>query len=159
MSTNDVPGASPDNADELHAGCWAEATDKADKSLILVQSTENDRVIYEMFDHMEDPPVSYRGAMPEGDFKKQFQAFSKNKEWVWHDKTPFPWDRVMELGARPGSRFASAEGLMTQARRVAQSLGLRKQRLNPGEFANLSPRAKAENLMKRMQTLLDELEH
>lgn len=47
MSTNDVPGANPVNGDKLGMGCWAE---HQDGSMILVEGTEGNRVIYSIFD-------------------------------------------------------------------------------------------------------------
>jgi hypothetical protein len=126
MSTNDVPGANPRNGDELAMGCWAEHTDG---SLIFVESTEANRVIYSMFDLSKDPIVEYRDAMPEASFKKTFSydptAKTRSTEkWVWHDKTPFPWDRIIKHFP-DGSRLASADGMMTAAERVAESLRIR----------------------------------
>jgi len=75
MSTNDVPGYNPANADTLKALCWAE---HKDGSLILVESTENGRVIFSMFDISgkdKNPPTSiieFRDAMPEKGFKQTF---------------------------------------------------------------------------------------
>ena len=57
MSTNDVPGADPRNSDELATGCWAE---HEDGSLIFVESTEVNRVIYSVFDMSRTPPLEYR---------------------------------------------------------------------------------------------------
>lgn len=47
MSTNDVPGANPKNADVLAMGCWAE---HEDGSLIFVESVEGGTVVYSIFD-------------------------------------------------------------------------------------------------------------
>jgi len=125
MATQDVPGASPANRDELHAGCWAE---HADGSLIFVKGAEGGKVVYEIYDLAYDPPVSYTDAMEEGGFKKQFSyppvGVSKDR-WTWHDKTAFPWDRVMKRALRPRPETAFAEDQMTAAERVAQSLKLR----------------------------------
>lgn len=90
MSTNDVPGANPKNAYVLAAGCWAE---HADGSLIYVKGTENDQVVYEIYDIAQDPPVYYQDAMREKAFKQQFSfppVGASPEEWTWHDKTPFP---------------------------------------------------------------------
>lgn len=131
MSTNDVPGANPANRDVLAMGCWAE---HADGSLMFVESTEGDRVIYSMFDMMKSPPIEYRDAIPEATFKSNFSwqplgtrthAPIAGVKWTWHDKTPFPWDRVIKAGAMDGSRDAFAEHTMSAAERVAESLKLR----------------------------------
>lgn len=42
--------------------------------------------------------------------------------WTWHDKTPFPWDRVIKAGVRPGPRRASAEDHLSEAARIAESM-------------------------------------
>ncbi len=125
MSTNDVPGANPRNGDELAMGCWAEHDDG---SLIFVESTEVSRVIYSMFDMSKEPPIEYRDAMPEASFKKTFSwdpKSTKSEKWVWHDKTPFPWDRIIKNGFPDGGRLASADDVMTAAERVAESLRIR----------------------------------
>lgn len=136
MSTNDVPGANPVNADVLAMGCWAE---HEDGSLIFVESTEGNRVVYSMFDMSKDPIIEYRDAMPEVSFKKTFswepdskkaKKKSTNEKWTWHDKTPFNWDRVIPHGAQDGTRLASAAAIMTAAERVAASLKLHGGRIS-----------------------------
>lgn len=147
MSTNDVPGANPNNNDELAMGCWAEHDDG---SLILVESTEDSRVIYSIFDMAKDPPIEYRDAMPAVSFKVTFSwdrhgKKTINEKWTWHDKTPFPWDRIIKDGHKDGSRLPSAghtlnaaERIMesrerhrsSAAERVAESLALRGQELD-----------------------------
>ncbi len=126
MSTNDVPGANPSNNDELAMGCWAEHDDG---SLMFVESTEGARVIYSMFDMVKSPPIEYRDAIPESSFKKTFSwkpgGGGSTEKWTWHDKTPFPWDRVIKAGASDGGRLAFAEHTMSAAERVAESLKLR----------------------------------
>lgn len=121
MSTNDVPGARPANRDQLAMGCWAE---HEDGSLILVESTEGGRTIYSIFDVDKDPITEYRDAMNEGAFKQAFSwapGKSKDERWTWHDKTAFPWDRIIRDGARDGVRHASADDLLTAAERVRRS--------------------------------------
>lgn len=124
MSTHDVPGANPANGDDLHAGCWAEHDDG---SLIFVEGAEGGRVIYSVFDMAQDPPIEYRDAMPEKVFKKTFTADGSKPDmvWTWHDKTPFPWDRVIKKGIKDGVRLPSADDIKTAAQRVAESLKLR----------------------------------
>lgn len=116
MSTNDVPGANPRNADILAEGCWAE---HADGSLILVQGMqpEQNRVIFSVFDLQKG--LEYRTAMPEDSFKKRFSwkaGDPKSAKWTWHDKTDFPWDRIMEAFP-PGERPPFAEHTITQCKR------------------------------------------
>lgn len=127
MSTNDVPGADPKNNDQLALGCWAE---HADGSLIFVENTEGGRVVYSIFDMSAAPPVEYRHAMPETNFKREFtwdvtgvKGKSKDK-WTWHDKTAFPWDRIIKAGFPDGAKAASAEHILSAAARVAESLRL-----------------------------------
>lgn len=121
MSTNDVPGYNPANSDQLAMGCWAE---HEDKSLIFVESVEAGRVVYSLFDLSGQLPLEFRDAMTEAGFKRAFSwPNDDGDKWTWHDKTPFPWDRVM--GNFPsGTRVASAPALNTAAKRVAQRLGL-----------------------------------
>lgn len=149
MSTNDVPGLRDDhgrnkNNDELAMGAWAE---HEDESMIFVESVEDGRVVYSVFDFGGDEIVEYRDSMSEHGFKKAFSwkpddgpykpkrrrdakgKFAKEDDddddfatpWTWHDKTPFPWDDVIEKGARAGGRHAHADHLMTAAERVARS--------------------------------------
>lgn len=145
MSTNDVPGFKQTNNDVLHGGCWAE---HEDGSLILVWSTEDQMVIYEMFDHYIDPPAAYRDAMPIGDFYKAFSWDSKNmvnelnggrkvpnEKWTWHDKTPFPFDRLIDADIlTKGPVPISAKSQLSAASRVAESLQLRAQKLDADSY-------------------------
>lgn len=132
MSTNDVPGAKPENRDVLMMGAWAE---HADGSLALVQSVEAGRVVYSLFDVDVVPPVEYRDAMSEAGFKKTFSwdptkpESATNIEWTWHDKTPFPWERVMDQFPA-GQKHVSAVAQMTAAQRVAESLHLRAEQVD-----------------------------
>ncbi len=119
MSTNDVPGANPANGDTLKLGCWAE---HADGSLIFVESTEANRIIYYMFDLKNH--TQYRDAMPEASFKRTFTwdpSKTTSEKWTWHDKTPFPWDRVIRAGFRDGEDFPSADHLAAASERVQAS--------------------------------------
>lgn len=120
MSTNDVPGANPANRDELAMGCWAEHDDG---SLMVVSSTENDEVVYSMFDMSKVPPVEFRDKMPIDDFKKYYSWDGKNTKWTWHDKTPFPWDKVIKAGATDGVLPAvSAHDQLQSANSVARAI-------------------------------------
>lgn len=123
MSTNDVPGFKPEHHDELAMGCWAE---HADDSLLLVESVEGGYVVYSMFDFADGPILEYRDKMAQGAFEKAF-SYDPDKDdddlnvlWIWHDKTPFPWDRIIDKGARPGLRFARGEDYETVAERIAR---------------------------------------
>jgi hypothetical protein len=125
VSTNDVPGAKAANKDVLAMGAWAEHDDG---SLIFVEAVEGGRVIYSMFDLAPDPPVEYRDGMVEDTFKRTFSWKPAGGiaaiRWTWHDKTVFPWERIM--GDFPsGQKHASVEHQMTAAARVAESLDLR----------------------------------
>lgn len=124
MATNEVPGFDPKNADELHMGCWAE---HKDGSLIRVESTEGARVIFSIFDMSTEPPVEYRDAMPEDEFKERFSWDEDsdddlaNVKWTWHDKTPFPWDKLIADGAKPGPRHVSADHHLSEAAKIVAS--------------------------------------
>jgi len=149
MSTNDVPGSKPSNHDTLAVGCWAE---HGDGSLILVEGTEDSQVIYSIFDVEQDPPVEYRDAMPEDGFKKQFSWPSKSDiKWTWHDKTPFPWDRVMK-DFKSGNKLSSVSGVISVARRIGESLNLRAQSFRSSE------KRSAEEVLQRIKDAILELE-
>jgi len=136
MSTNDVPGSNKINNDELAMGCWAE---HKDGSLIFVQSTEGGRVIYMMFDTFTDPITEYRDAMPEKGFKKNFSWGKSSKiKWTWHDKTPFPWDRVIKSGARDGVHHASADDTLRAAQKLAKSLKLRGKKVKKEKYEHMA---------------------
>lgn len=120
MSTHDVPGMNPQNSDDLHAGCWAE---HKDGSLIYVMGTENQKVLFSMFDLSGPKPVEYRDAMPLKAFEKKFSYDQTNPlsiEFKWHDKTEFPWSRVMK-NFRSGVKPVSAEALIEDANEVKRS--------------------------------------
>jgi hypothetical protein len=128
MSTSDVPGANPANGDDLAAGCWAE---HSDGSLMVVQNTENDAVVYLLMDTTRDPPDVYIDRMPEGDFKRQYTR----RGWTWHDKTPFPWQRVIR-STRPG-RVDVPENSRTEAERIAQSRHLQRHSVDEDDIEHL----------------------
>ncbi len=120
MSTNDVPGAKASNRDVLAAGCWSE---HEDGTLIFVKGTE-DRVVYEIYDMADDPPTTYTDAMAEEEFKKFFSWDPKGEglKWTWHDKTPFPWERIIKVSPRPKPSYASADAHASAAQKVVNSL-------------------------------------
>lgn len=128
MATNDVPGANPKNMDKLNIGCWAE--DKDNTSLILIVGLEADQVVFDMYDVTNK--MFYRDTMLEKDFKSIFSVPPVGKsdvKWVWHDKTAFPWDRVMARFTRPVPQHADVLDQLTAAERVARKLNLRGREL------------------------------
>lgn len=161
MSTYDIPGDNPVNRDVLANGVWAEHDDG---SLLLVQSTEGGRIVYMMFDTSTDPITEYRDAMPEAGFRKTFSWNAKDKDsvkWLWHDKTPFPWDRVIKAGAAPGTHFPSAHDQLSAASRVAKSLKLRGEAIDEEEVEVLAPKKvkgkTSKRIIKALQRVIDEL--
>lgn len=153
MSTNDVPGANPANKDVLAAGSWAE---HADGSLLFVKGGEGGQVVYELYDLAQDPPIYYQDAMREQAFNDAFShppTGNSTEKWTWHDKTPFPWSRVMATFAKPKPTHADVHDQLTAAARVAQSLRLRAQRLTEDK---VSPHA--EQVVRRGKAIMDRLE-
>jgi hypothetical protein len=118
MSTHDVPGHNPINNDKLAAGCWAEHDDG---SLVYVLSTEGGAVTFMIFDVGEDPPTKYIDTRPERQFKQTFswKGDKSSIRWTWHDKTPFPFDRV--LGAFKPSEIKTAQDVIKEADRVKRT--------------------------------------
>lgn len=163
MSTNDVPGANPSNQDELAMGCWAE---HSDGSLILVESTEGNRVIYSIFDMAKDPPIEYRDAMPVASFNSTFSwapagKRSLNEKWTWHDKTAFPWDRIIKDGFKDGSRSAAAQHTLNAAERIMESR--ERHRASAAERVASELRLQGQELDRsrfgdRMEQMLDRVE-
>jgi len=156
MSTNDVPGANAANADVLAAGCWAEHDDG---SLLFVKGNEASQVVYELYDVAQSPPVYYQDAMREKAFKDAFSypPTGKSKEkWTWHDKTPFPWSRVMTTFDKPRPMYADVEETLSAAARVAQSLRLRAQRLQEADVENKTDqvRSKGRSILERFEKAL-----
>jgi len=153
MSTHDVPGANKANSDVLAAGCWA-AHD--DGSLLYVKGTENDQVVYELYDLAQDPPVYYQDAMREDAFKKAFSfppVGTSSEKFQWHDKSPFPWHRVMKTFNKPVPTHADVHDTLSAAARVAESLRLRAQRITEEE---LGPRA--ETVRKKGRSIMERIE-
>lgn len=154
MSTNDVPGANPANGDELKVGCWAEHDDG---SLIFVAGCEGGRVVYSVFDMSKDPPIEYRDTMAEKAFKDTYSRGRGADVWTWHDKTPFPWDRIVDAGIQQGPGYPSAEHLMTAAERVAQSRALHGRDMDRSEYAHMSPREVGQSMINRIQEWINRL--
>jgi hypothetical protein len=129
MSTQDVPGfddlKSDAKQDELHIGVWGE---HSDNSLILVEGVEQGRVVFSIFDMSPTPPMEYRDSLPEKQFKSQFSFNSKSsiikQGWVWHDKTQFPWNKIMD-NFPDGTRYPSADVAVNEAQRIAKIKSLR----------------------------------
>lgn len=149
MSTHDVPGANPANKDVLAAGCWAE---HADGSLIYVKGTERDQVVYEIYDVAQDPPVYYQDAMRKNAFQKQFSHPTGFEKWTWHDKTPFPWNRVMKTFDRPVPALADVHDTLSAAKRVAESLRLRGERLTEEHLGG-----RTEQVQRKGRSIIDRL--
>lgn len=155
MSTNDVPGHNPIHRDELAMGCWA---DHEDGSLIFVESCEGGQVIYSVFDLAGPDPIEYRDSMHEGAFKKAFSWTDHDDDddgdyalpWTWHDKTPFPWERVLESGIKAGARAPSADHIFSAAERVALSRKMKRR-----DFDYQSALTKAGNVGK---TIVDKVQ-
>jgi len=161
MSTNDVPGHKSYNNDKLAMGCWAEHDDG---SMIFVQSTEGGRVIYMMFDLSADPIVEYRDAMPEKGFKETFSWDSSKKDsikWTWHDKSPFPWDRVIKKGSRDGVHYASVFDQLTAAQKVSKSLQLKVSEFTPEKYEHMVDTVKqgktSNRLLSTIQAAINKL--
>lgn len=154
MSTLDVPGHKPENRDKLAMGSWAE---HEDGSLVHVESVEGGRVVFCMFDVPHD--AEYRTAMDEVGFKEQFSwPNTHGEKWTWHDKTPFPWERVMKHFP-PGTKFTSAEAQFSAAERVARSLGIRAQQIvRDREELRPSQAATVGDIMRRLHDALNDLE-
>jgi len=153
MATHDVPGSNPANQDVLSAGCWAEHDDG---SLVYVKGTERDQVVYEIYDVAQDPPVFYQDAMNKDAFESQF-SYNDNIKWLWHDKTPFPWDRVMRTFDKPRPEYADVADQLTAADKVAQSLKLRAQRVEQEEITPRTEqrRRHARSVTERLMSALD----
>lgn len=154
MATQDVPGANPANADVLRAGCWAE---HEDGSLLYVKGTENQQVIYELYDLAQDPPVYYQDAMREDAFKKAFSyppVGKSGEKWTWHDKSAMPWNRVMKTFDKPRPTHADVHDTLSAAARVAESLRLRAQEIKPETVEQMTeqPQPKAAvGIISRLQ--------
>ena len=132
MATPEVPGYLPQNQDTLAAGCWGEHKD--DSSLILVEEVENERVIYTIFDI--DNKKEFRDQMPIDLFMRSYSYVSGESvaslQWVWHDKTIFPWRKVID-------NDALIERKETAAVKVAENLNLEGKELvkDPKRFSSI----------------------
>lgn len=160
MGTYDVPNHKSAAADELMMGCWSEHTDG---SLILVESTEGGRVVYSIFDMEKSPIVEYRDAMAEGGFKKAFSwdpKDPKSEKWLWHNRTPFPWDRIIKVGGKDGTKHASADDQLNAAERVRRSREIHRGEPVDTEAAKRKVdtlTGKAKSILKRLQDAISNL--
>jgi len=160
MSTQDVPGHGSAKSDTLCMGVWGEHNDG---SLLFVESTEGGRVIYSMFDMAQDPIVEYRDAMPEKGFKESFSFGDKKSKvdsgWVFHDKTPFPWDKVIAAGSKDSVRYASADDQLNAAQRVAESMKMRGDVFDVDKWAHLREQVgrKGGMILDKIQRAISEL--
>ncbi len=158
MSTNDVPGHNPVNNDDLAMGCWAE---HEDGSLMLVQSSEGGRIIYSVFDMAADPPLEYKDTMAEKAFKKQYswdKKKSKKDKWTWHDKSRFPWDKVMSSDIQQGVGYVSADDFETAAGRVAKSRKLRGTELDDDDTEQMAAKFGEMSLGDKIGSIVTDLQ-
>lgn len=124
MATNDVPGANPANMDELGPGCWAEHADGT--AYVRVDDVHQRLgVVFFIYDMAKEPIVAYRTSMPRAAFEKKFSWNGKGDKWTWHDKTEFPWERLIKGGLKDGEEPVHAADVLTTAERVAKSLDAR----------------------------------
>ncbi len=136
MSTNDVPGANPVNKDYLDRGAWAE--DKDQTSLVHVIGKEAGSVVFQLYDLDENPIIFYQNAMIESEFKDFFSVppvGTSEVEWTWHDKTDFPFDRVMKRFSSKASYHADVQEQMSAAKRINAKLKMKAQRLTEADVS------------------------
>ncbi len=173
MSTNDVPGYNSSNRDELRAGCWAE---HQDGSLIYVYAVEADMVSYRIFDMTKSPPIEYLDRMPVKEFGELFScnpqdinkviAVPRGKDkkrvtkqvYTWHDKTPFPVERILDAGIDPGPKVTPAPAVMeSAARKVAKALQLRAKEVDPDDYDHQHDRTVALTIGQKIGRAIDQL--
>jgi len=130
MSTNAVPGANPVNKEYLDRGAWAE--DKDQTSLVHVIGKEAGSIVFQIYDLSEDPIIFYQDAMIESEFKNFFSVppvGTSDVVWTWHDKTDFPFDRVMKRFSSKASHHADVKDQLSVAQRIAAKLHIKGKRL------------------------------
>lgn len=157
MATQDVPGfddvKSDAKNDELGIGMWGEHDDE---SLILVEGVEQGRVIFSMFDMSPTPPMEYRDSLPEQQFKRQFSWNSDesivNKGWRWHDKTQFPWNKIMD-NFSDGTRYPSADYVVNEAQRIAKIKSLRGAVVKRENYSHMM-----ENVGRKGRVIIDKIQ-
>lgn len=157
MATTDVPGAKAANLDELAVGCWAE--DEQKTSLLHVIGTENGQVVFQMYDLTDG--MYYQDAMLEDDFEQEFSFPPTGKSpvrWTWHDKTTFPWDRVMSRFKRPVPQPADVQDTLSAAQKIAKALHLRGRKLTEADVgAQGGTRRSIQDVLERIATSLEKL--
>ena len=128
MATYVVPGADPKNYDKLAVGCWAEHDDG---SLIYVKEiTPSHFVVFDVYDPSDgSPTILYTDRMPLERFNVSFSFELKRSsesqiKWLWHDKTPFPWDRVLNGLHRPHNADKIQNTPPSAAARISSALKL-----------------------------------
>jgi len=133
MATNDVPGSNPQNNDTLKPGCWAEHDDG---SLIFVKDIdEHDRVIFDVYDlGGAVPRIFYPTPLARKKFNEtfSFKATRRRKStdaepvlWTWHDKSPFPWNKVSRSVDSISAPVETSGAEPTAAERIAVDLQMR----------------------------------
>lgn len=150
MSTCDAPGYSAKDSDsagdELHVGCWAE---HSDGSLLFVKGVDGKRVIYSLYDLEVIPVVEFSDSMPLKDFLKFYsRGGGSGSKWIWHDKTSFPWNKVIKKGARDGVSGGSARDIINAATRVAKRLGLSARAVKGSDADEYNAVARPKNARK-----------
>jgi len=135
MSTTAVPGADPKNLDQLDQGCWAE--DAGQTSLVHVIGHEHGSVVFQLYDLSETPIIFYQDAMLAKDFKDFFSVppfGTSDVTWTWHDKTNFPFDRVMKRFSSKTSHHADVQDQLSIVQKIAQKLHMTGSRLAKEEL-------------------------
>lgn len=167
MSTPDVPGANPVNNDALGAGCWAESAERDDNSLIYVLGIENGKVIFLVYDLKDgQTPLFFHDSMHESDFKKYFSWDPKSPKkaggkWTWHDKTGFPWDRILAKEPPHGQSYVFARDQLSAAERVADYLKKRMREVDMDQIKHMSEQRGApgqttmEAILSKLGRILD----
>ena len=167
MSTQCAPGYKGSNSDSandvLFKGCWAEAD--AESLLFVEDIDEKDNiVIFNIFDLSKDPILDYRDSMTIDDFKEEFSYGSKmNKKikgnkWTWHDKTKFPWKKIIKAGGQDGMRIAEANQVLSLAAQLAAHKHLRGNPVDKQDkLKYLDPEEKSnmKKLVAKLKNVLD----
>lgn len=172
MSTTDCPGYGSASFDKLMRGCWAE---HEDGSLIYIKDIdENDRVIFELYELKDKVyPVYYQHALAKKDFEKTFSFDPKKKKndkinliWSWHNRTPFPWDKVMKYVDRPVPVAANVEDQVSAVAKVVDSLHIRMREVLDRDHVlaeqGLEKRpisASSKTIFQRLRNAMNELVH
>jgi hypothetical protein len=163
MSTCDVPGfddkKSTSKTDVLKIGVWG---DHSDGSLVLVEGIEQGRVVFSIFDMSLTPPMEYRDSLPEKQFKSQFSFNSRDSivkdGWSWHDKTQFPWNKIMD-NFPDGTRYPSADYALNEAQRIAKIKDLRGAIVKKENYSHMIEKVgiKGKMIIDKIQRAVNEL--